>query len=252
MYHSLKSFLKRYFPGLLARFEFSLRQILAVFYKGNIVYCNVCETHLNRFIHHETGDLICPSCGSLGRQRRLWSILKDGLMPAKNASILHFSPSKIIQKKLKASHPNYVTTDYNGKLKADKSYDITQIDAPDASYDFIICYHVLEHIVDDQKAMAELFRILKNEGIIVVQTPYKDGEIYEDYHITTDEGRKKHFGQEDHVRVYSIKGLMARLSQAGFSLEELKYEEKEGNYMGMKIMESVILCKKQDDLLLKF
>lgn len=244
MYHILKSFLKRHFPSLISRFEFTFRWVLALFYRGNKVYCNVCETHLRQFIHHETGDLICPSCGSLGRHRRLWLVLQDTLLSSKQASILHFSPSKIIQKKLKSSNPNYVTTDYDGKLKADKSYDITNIDAPDQAYDFIICYHVLEHIIEDTKAMSELFRILKNDGLLIVQTPFKDGEIYEDTAITTPKERLKHFGQDDHVRIYSVKGLKTRLIQQGFSVEELYYEEDEGNNLGLKLHETILMCRK--------
>jgi len=244
MYESLKSLLIRYFPSLISRFEFTLRWILALFYRGNKVYCNVCNHHLNEFIYHNTGDLICPACGSLGRHRRLWLVLQDKVLPRKQASILHFSPSKIIQKKLKSSHTNYITTDYDGKLKADKSYDITNIDAPDLTYDFIICYHVLEHIIEDTKAMSELFRILKNDGLLIVQTPFKDGEIYEDDSIITPEERLKHFGQDDHVRIYSVQGLRSRLANQRFSVEELNFEEKEGNFMGLKLYETILLCRK--------
>jgi len=208
------------------------------------VYCNICDHHFSQFIYHDTGDLICPACGSLGRHRRLWLVLNDRVLPQKEASILHFSPSKIIQKKLKISHPNYITTDYDGKLKADKSYDITNIDAPSQSFDFIICYHVLEHITEDTKAMSELFRILKNDGLLIVQTPFKDGEIYEDTSITTPEERLKHFGQDDHVRIYSVGGLQTRLTEQGFSVEELNFEEKEGNFMGLKLKETVLLSRK--------
>jgi predicted SAM-dependent methyltransferase len=244
MYQSLKSLLIRYFPGLISRFEFTIRRVLAIFYRGNKVYCNVCNHHLSKFIFHKTGDLICPACGSLGRHRRLWLVLEDTLLPFKQASILHFSPSKIIQKKLKSSHPNYVTTDYDGKLKADKSYDITNIDASDLTYDFIICYHVLEHIVEDTKAMSELFRTLKNDGLLIVQTPFKDGEIYEDDTIVTPEERLKHFGQDDHVRIYSVQGLRSRLVNQRFSVEELNFEEKEGNQMGLKLRETILICRK--------
>ena len=244
MYHTLKSLLIRYFPSLITRFEFTIRRILALFYRGNKVYCNVCDHHFSQFIHHDKGDLICPACGSLGRHRRLWSVLNDRVLPQKQASILHFSPSKIIQKKIKSSHPNYVTTDYDGKLKADKSYDITNIAAPSQSFDFIICYHVLEHITEDSKAMSELFRILKNDGLLIVQTPFKDGDIYEDTSIIKPEERLKHFGQADHVRIYSVQGLQTRLAQQGFSVEELYFEEKEGNLMGLKLKETILLCRK--------
>ena len=41
--------------------------------------------------------------------------------------------------------------------------DIEKLDVADASYDVIVCNHVLEH-VDDGKALAELYRILRPGG----------------------------------------------------------------------------------------
>lgn len=35
---------------------------------------------------------------------------------------------------------------------------------PSNHFDCVICYHVLEHIPDDQKAMEEIFRVLKPGG----------------------------------------------------------------------------------------
>ena len=244
MYHAIKSLIIRYFPGTISRFEFPIRKILAIFYGGNKVFCNVCERNLSHFIYHDTGDYICPACGSLGRHRRLWFVLQDAAKPVNEAFILHFSPSKIIQKKLKALHPNYTTTDYDGKLKVDKAHDITNIDAAYHSFDLIICYHVLEHIIEDSKAISELYRILRVGGMLMVQTPFKEGEIYEDFTIQSSEGRKKYFGQEDHVRIYSIQGLRNRLEDHGFLVEELFFEEKKGNYMGLKLKESILLCRK--------
>ena len=47
----------------------------------------------------------------------------------------------------------YITTDYTNEFKAMKCLNIEAIDEPDNQYDIIICYHVLEHIQNDIKAM---------------------------------------------------------------------------------------------------
>ncbi len=39
--------------------------------------------------------------------------------------------------------------------------DITDIQKPNDIYNVIICSHVLEHVVNDSKAIAEIFRVLK-------------------------------------------------------------------------------------------
>ena len=40
--------------------------------------------------------------------------------------------------------------------------DITDIQYPDNTFDVIYCSHVLEHVQDDRKAMAEFYRVLKS------------------------------------------------------------------------------------------
>lgn len=243
MYKFLKRVFYSIFPRVIKKYEFTIRRVFALFYVGNNVYCNICGSNLNRFVS-DNSDLICPKCGSLGRQRRLWLLINETIPFKKSEFILHFSPSKILQKKLKNIYPNYVTTDYNGNLYADMSYDILNINVPDNSYDKIICYHVLEHIIDDMRAISELNRILKPGGILILQTPFKKEDIYEDYSITTKEGRLKHFGQDDHVRIYSVNGLKARVEKNFFKVEVLSFNESIDNKFGFKPEESILLCTK--------
>ncbi|HER25177.1 MAG TPA: class I SAM-dependent methyltransferase [Candidatus Atribacteria bacterium] len=42
--------------------------------------------------------------------------------------------------------------------------DIADMNFEDNFFDVIICTHVLEHVKDDQKAISELFRVLKPGG----------------------------------------------------------------------------------------
>ena len=244
MYNFLKRTLKTLFPNISNKFEFTIRRVLSLFYFGNKVYCGVCESNFKRFILLDNAELSCPKCGSLSRQRRMWKFINETIPFKKSDFILHFSPSKILQKKFKKIYPNYVSTDYCGNLKTDKSYDILNIDVADNSFDIIICYHVLEHIIDDMKAMSELNRVLKPGGKLIVQTPFKEGGIYEDYSITTKEDRLKHFGQDDHVRIYSVQGLKERLEKVSFNVEVSSFKESVDNKFGFKPEEHIILCTK--------
>ena len=130
------------------------------------------------------------------------------------------------------------------EFEADEKYDIQAIDVADNSFDMVLCYHVLEHIPDDRKAMSELYRVLKPEGICYIQTPFNDGEIYEDKSIITPEGRLEHFGQDDHLRIYSATGLKSRLEQVGFEVEIMIFGIDKANRNGFKEDEIVLVCKK--------
>lgn len=55
--------------------------------------------------------------------------------------------------------------------------DLTRLPFRTAAFDFIVCYHVLEHIPDDTAAMRELSRVLTAGGIALVQVPHKPDAI---------------------------------------------------------------------------
>ena len=145
---------------------------------------------------------------------------------------------------MKKGDYEYVSSDISGDFISDVSYDIKDIDSADRSFDLMICYHILEHIDDDLKAMSELWRVLKKGGYCIVQTPFKEGAIYEDDSITLPEEREKHFGQSDHVRIYSAEGLRSRLERAGFRVEVRNYTEKYENVHGFNEQETVLICHK--------
>ena len=226
--------------------ELAIRKVFAFRYKGNQFYCNICQSGLSQFIPFPSGDLLCPFCGSLPRNRRLWQLLHE--QELLKGRILDFSPSRCLHREMgKQTNIDYISTDFAGEFEAQKTYDITRIGEPDSSFDLIICFHVLEHVEDDEAAMRELYRILKKGGQALIQTPFKDGDIFEDVAIRTPEERLKKFGQEDHVRVYSAQGLKKRLEQAGFDVQLQSYtlSDTEADFkMGMKAEETILVATK--------
>ena len=211
---------------------------------GNKYQCNICNKKIRSLIHLYN-DRICPRCGSLQRTRRLWYILNREFL-SNAQKILDFSPSRNLYRLMKKGDYEYVSSDISGDFISDVSYDIKDIDSADRSFDLMICYHILEHIDDDLKAMSELWRVLKKGGYCIVQTPFKEGAIYEDDSITLPEEREKHFGQSDHVRIYSAEGLRSRLERAGFRVEVRNYSEKYENVHGFSKQETILICHKPE------
>lgn len=246
MYEKAKKAAKKIIPQkVIRKNEALLRGIVSLRYKGNKYECNICGFKMSNFIILENGNKLCPKCGSLPRTRRLYDFLhvEIGL---EGKSVLHFSPSKTMSSRLGSEGPSaYTTTDYEGEFDAHERFDITRIDKEDNSFDVVICYHVLEHIGDDKKAMNELHRILKPGGQSVIQTPFKEGEIYEDFTITDPAERLKHFGQEDHVRVYSIEGLKSRLESVGFDVNHLTFNADPDDKRGLSEIENILLARKK-------
>jgi len=220
MYQTFKKIITKIVPRkFIFEQEETLRSLFSIFYAGNKYECNICQKKLRKFIELSNTDSLCPNCGSLKRNRKLWLVLETELL-IPNMSILDFSPSRCLYRKLKKIKTiNYKSTDLSGDFIADHHFDITNLEIADNSLDLVICYHILEHINDDVRAIKELFRVMKPGGKALIQTPFKDGNIYEDYSIVSNEERLKHFGQEDHVRIYSVSGLRKRLESCGFLIK---------------------------------
>lgn len=223
--------------------EVLLRSLIYPIYKGNSHQCNICEKKLKNFILVENGNLVCPVCGSLPRTRRLWKLLNENYLKPE-IKVLDFSPSRALYRKLKKNkNIHYFPTDFENEFLADYRFDINNIDSESERFDLIICYHILEHIVSDQQAMKELFRVLKTDGTCLIQTPFKDGETYEDFSIKTKEDRLKHFGQDDHVRIYSISGLKECLEKSGFLVDVQTFPKDD--FFGLSENEHILVCSKK-------
>lgn len=243
MYNLLKNSITRFIPKkLLFRIEPILRKCYAVTKQGSNHECVICDFKASDWVQLPNNDLLCPNCGSLARDRRLWQLVKENYIK-NDIQILDFSPSRpLFRKWKKEKNVNHIASDLSGDFMADVAYDITQIEEKENTFDLIICYHILEHVIDDVKAMSELYRVLKPNGTVLIQTPFKEGEIYEDYSITSEAERLLHFGQEDHVRVYSVEGLKTRLESVGFDVIVYRFERD--TYLGFSANEIVILASK--------
>ena len=245
MYNSLKKIIHTVLPNKgIFKIEPYLRSLWSLCYRGSKYECTICRTKLRKWIILSNQDKICPNCGGLSRDRRLWQLIENNYL-TNNLNVLDFSPSRSLYRKWKKQNVTYKATDLSGDFISDNQYDITSIPVDDNTFDLIVCYHILEHIIEDILAIKELQRILKPTGTLFVQTPFKEGEIYEDYTITSEKDRLHHFGQEDHVRVYSVEGLKNRLTQSGFEVVVNQYNNKDIIY-GLTENEIVLIMKKQN------
>jgi SAM-dependent methyltransferase len=124
---------------------------------------------------------LCPGCGSLERHR-LQSRTLDVVLPGfacEEKSVLHFAPEPFLQKRLRSAFGIYRTADLFRK-DVDVRADMCDLPLPDQSVDLVYASHVLEHVPDDRKAIAELFRILKPGGMAIIPVPiYTTGATVE-------------------------------------------------------------------------
>jgi SAM-dependent methyltransferase len=213
-----------------------LRPPLSLLYRGNKVECPVCGGSFRRFAPtiRPAGPIRrnarCPGCGARDRHRYLWLYLQNRTsLFHDRLRVLHVAPERILERKLKTL-PNleYVSGDLD-RPRATVKMDVTDIPFRDGEFDAILCSHVLEHVADDRKAMAELHRVLKPGGWAIILVPIKSSrsETFEDAGVTSPLERERLFGQADHVRIYG-RDFKDRLEAAGFSVKHEDYARELG------------------------
>src|SRR5215213_7241660 len=201
----------------------SRKKLRAALLAGRQVECPVCRGQFRRFAT-VTGnrEILCPKCFSLERHRRIVLFLRRSTNLYRDSlRVLHIAPEPGLRRELRSlDNLDYVTADLHDPT-VNVRMDVTDIDFPEESFDVILCSHVLEHVSDDQRAMREFRRILRRDGWALINVPSDPNrtEIYEDESIVQPAERLEHFGQQDHVRVYSTAGFVRRLRDAGFEVE---------------------------------
>jgi SAM-dependent methyltransferase len=201
-------------------------------HRGEAVQCPICGHSFDRFKDAwNRPNVLCWRCGSHERHRAQWLVLTGARNLLRDArSLLHFAPEWALRHHLQAlPGVRYVTADLQMD-DVDLRLDITTLDLPDASFEAVICSHVLEHVDDDAAAMRELARIIAPGGWCLVMVPLdlERETTYEDPTITTPEERRRAFWQPDHVRLYSA-DIGDRLEAANFDVERIQPEREFGS-----------------------
>jgi SAM-dependent methyltransferase len=205
---------------------------LAAFKPGAASYERMVRAHdyiypLSAIETFNVAAYSCPSCDASDRER-LYALYLDrvfaGRDTARRYRLLEFAPSFGLSRKLeRTAFVDYRSADLY-RNNVDDRVDITDMRVyADASFDVILCSHVLEHVPDDRRAMRELHRVLSSDGFAIVMVPLVHGvdETNEDPAIDSPALRWKYFGSDDHVRQYGKRDLADRLAAAGFEIERL-------------------------------
>jgi SAM-dependent methyltransferase len=111
------------------------------------------------------------------------------------------------------------------EVRPDACMSITRTAFPSDVFDLVICSHVLEHVKDDKRAIAELFRITRPGGIAVVPVPVAwDEQSTDEREGLTAAQRAALYGEAEHVRRYG-RDYLDRLRAAGFSAELIEADD---------------------------
>ncbi len=228
----IKTVLNIFPRPLLIQMSIWTRPLIYRFYRGSKHIDPIDGRSYRKFLPYGYGkqrpNALSPGTLSLERHRQMWLFLQNETQfftqPLK---VLHMAPEQeFLRRFRKMKNLEYTTADLYSPI-VDVKADILNLPFEDESFDVVFCNHVLEHIVDDAKAMKELHRVMKKGGWGIFQVPLKNSleKTYEDFSITSPQERQKYFGQYDHVRWYGM-DYFERLRKAGFETEPLFYSKQ--------------------------
>ena len=229
---------------LLGRLFEVLLTLRALLFVGTRYTCPCCGWGLRAFTHGGMSFRArhrgyCPRCNSKARHRRIWLYLEERTnLFTDRLRLFHVSPKYSLSRRfIRMPNLDYVGMDLNDRRNISARADISATPIRSATFDAVICVHVLEEIEQDLEAMRELYRVLKPGGWAVISVPTRlDQETYEDPAITAPKERLRAFGEEAHVRIYG-RDLRDRLEACGFRVQlDLARE------IGQETMEKYGLC----------
>lgn len=147
---------------------------------------------------------------------------------------------KKVNKYIGLDHPKTAKL-YHGKFKPDIYANATKIPLKDKSIDTIIMFMVLEHLHNPERALREIKRLTKKEGIIVVSTV----QLY-----------PIHDEPYDFLR-YTKYGLKELFERSGLKLIRIKSQGNFWSFWGLSLnvflfQTILFLIKKKDKKLLAF
>jgi SAM-dependent methyltransferase len=211
---------------------------------------NVCSACSKKITFNDFGgrnSVLCPNCGSLERHRLSVLAIKSRNIDidSNKIKILHVSPDRCIFNYLSGLKCDYYPVDINPDYPNIRHVaDVTRLPYPDDYFDVILCNHVLDEVKSDRKALSEVKRTMKNDGILIISSYVNPALSVTKENLPSNnvDDRKKNYGSDKRFRIYG-KDLIIRLLETNLNPELYSLNAEESQIYGT-INESVYVCKK--------
>ena len=185
--------------------------------------------HALHMIGSDMDNFACPCCGSTDRERHLHLYLeRTGIANEfRGKRILHFAPELQLSGWISTFEPlEYVLADLSPSKPSVRRINMESIPFGDGYFDCVIANHVLEHVCNLTCATEEVARVLKINGIAILQVPWCAGlsKTIEDQAVEDSYARRHLYGQEDHQRLFG-RDVYDRLSNEQLVAAPISHEE---------------------------
>ncbi len=144
----------------------------------------VCSQWQGRHVPWWTNTLACRDCGLAARMRAAVHLFEERIAPAPDDAIYITEQITALYHQLQQRHSRLIGSEYivdstpRGATNASgiRCEDLTALTFPDARFDHLLSFEVLEHIPDYKAALHECARVLKPGGKLLCSVPFHGDE----------------------------------------------------------------------------
>ena len=212
---------------------------------ADAVECNLCGWRGRRFYPnvgpgYDESATTCPGCLAQDRHRTLVAVLLTHTSALEaGARVVEVAPMRSMEE-LFLGEVAVQYTSFDLERHAMEHGDIMAMRFDDESVDYFICFHVLEHLLDEAAALSEIRRVLKPGGVAVIQVP-----------IDTSLESTVEYGRPDprdvgHVR-RNGRDFASRVAASGFEVTGVSVQEQVPPRVVLRHglnVEPIFLCEK--------
>lgn len=184
---------------------------------------------------------VCPGCASFERHRAYLLFYRkffSGGGIARFEEMIHFAPEGCLEGILSASAKRYRKSNYQNASEGELSLDLRDLDLPDESVDVLVMNYVLSCMPEDRKALRSMWRVLKEEGVVLAGEGLVPGTKSVELAPPEYGGRHRHFGMVD---------IVERFAPFEVSIIDVtaELEETQRVRFGLNSPEHVLLLRKR-------
>lgn len=195
----------------------------------------------------------CPTCGATVRERQLRFYLeRTGLLLGREGlRILHFAPEARFSTFLASFRPElHVLACAQAPDRSYEELDLSALPYDKGAFDLVIANGQLEVCADPDRALQEINRVLKPDGLALLQTSFSHvlHHTQQDVGLDSDALRALRHGDARHLRLFG-RDLVARMAQH-LQAQVLGFHQlatpQEARQLGLDEHEPFFLFRKHD------
>jgi hypothetical protein len=146
--------------------------------------------------------LKCPHCHLINRWRGCLHLFETYCEPAEQDRIYITEALTPVHHHLSEIYPNLASSEFTPRIptgrmvrmhsRTFRNEDITKLTFDDRSFDIVLSFDVLEHVPDYCRAIQEFYRVLDNEGYLVLSAPFSFQKETQVRAVVNDAGEVEH------------------------------------------------------------